>query len=213
MKYIILKNKELFKSNIYKYVLVYYFITLLYFLLNKSVLVSGEVSVKFCLGLESVLDSSSIEIIMKATLISLIVYLTYTIYSFDIINNSQYIYLRTNSKKILLLNISMVLLYIFFIRIILLLILSIFIKISFDVIVLDILFSFFISLLSFLFLNTIMLKNNGLKGLFFIISIVSLIISFIYINYIYLIIMCIIYLVIIFYINSPQRTIDFFMNS
>lgn len=213
MKYIILKNKELFKSNIYKYVLVYYFITLLYFLLNKSVLVSGEVSVKFCLGLESVLDSSSIEIIMKATLISLIVYLTYTIYSFDIINNSQYIYLRTNSKKILLLNISMVLLYIFFIRIILLLILSIFIKISFDVIVLDILFSFFISLLSFLFLNTIMLKNNGLKGLFFIISIVSLIISFIYINYVYLIIMCIIYLVIIFYINSPQRTIDFFMNS
>lgn len=204
MKYMFLKSKEVIKIDILKYIFIYYVLVLIYVLLNKNSVILND-----CLGLSSIMECSSMEIILKIVSVTLIIYLTYKIYSFDIIQNIENIYLRNSSKKFIILNIFIILLFIMIIRLILLFIINFFIEIDLSIIFLDIIYYCFISISSILLLNLIVKKKFIFKLLFIFILFLTMYLSLIIINLIYLIITLLIFIFIILFTYSIQELVDF----
>ena len=204
MKYMFLKSREVIKIDILKYVFIYYVLVLIYVLLNKNSVILND-----CLGLGSIMECSSMEIILKIVSVTLIVYLTYKIYSFDIIQNIENIYLRSNSRKLLLLNIIIILLFIIMIRLVLLFIVNFFIKVNLSIILLDIIYYCFISLSSILILNLLVRKRYIFKLLFMIVIVFTTYFSLVNIDILYLIIFSFIFLIIMFITYSLLELIDF----
>jgi hypothetical protein len=209
MKYIILKCKEVIKPNVYKYVLIYYLVTFLYFFINYKSFSNNEMSINFCLGLSPIIECNSIESIIKIILISLLFYLTYKIYSFDIIQNIENIYLRCNRKKILAINIFVILAYIIILRLFLLMFINLFIKIDFVIIISDIIYCVFVSITAILLLNLIVKKNFVFLLLFIFIFVIFILLSLIKANNFELMVASLIFLLLTFKIHSPQETINF----
>ncbi len=210
MKYLILKSKEIIKIDILKYVFSYYLLTILYFIIYKNTFLSGNLSIEFCLGLKPIIECNSIESILKIILLSLIIFLTYKVYIFDIVQNIENVYLRSNSKKTLILNIFIVLFYITIVRLTLIFIINLFYRITFNTIIFDLLYCYFISISAIIILNIMSKEGFIYKILSVIFCAFLLFFSLIIIKVTYLIVTSIIFLILIFLSYSPQKLVDFF---
>lgn len=204
MKYMFLKSKEAMEKNVLKYIFAYYLLTLIYILLNNNSIILND-----CIGLSSIIECGSVEIILKIISITLIIYITYKIYLFDIVQNIENIYLRNSNKKFIILNIIIILLFIMIIRLILLFIINFFVKIDLNIIFLDIIYNCFLSISSILLLNLIVKKKFIFKLLFIFILFLTMYLSLIAINLIYLIITLFIFIFIILFTYSIQELVDF----
>lgn len=208
MKYLYLKSKESINSKMIKFILVYLALVTIYMFLNKG----GPLNEY--LGLNSIIDKDEMTIILKILGISLTIFLTYKIYLFDIIENSQNIFLRTNKKKILISNLFLtIIVFICLVRLILILIVKIISSMNLKILLLDLLYYSFISLFSIALINTISRRKiytYVISTLIFLTMISSMFINA-------TIQVCLIFIVIGLILNvimySPQHIMNYFKNS
>lgn len=204
MKYLYLKSRESINSKMIKFILLYLVLVVIYIFLNKG----GPLDEY--LGLSSIIDKDEMTIILKILGISLIIFLTYKIYLFDIVENSQNIFLRTNKKKILISNIVLTIVFICLVRLILLLIVKIIVDMNLKTLLLDLLYYSYISLFSIALINTLSrekIYTNIISGLI-IISIISSL--FINMTISICLILIVIGLILNIFMYSPQHIINYF---
>ena len=176
MKYLFLKNKLKFKDNILKFYLIQLLFIFTYIFINGSAITYFDLDqYSYILGLVNIIDANIFYVITKVMTYLIIIYLIVKMFIDSINNTIEYIMIRANTKKWLLLEIINFIFYVAVMRIILniemILCFVLFesnIKLTsyLYMLLIDLLFNICLLLLVILSLNLFSLKNGkNLLGL------------------------------------------------
>lgn len=176
MKYLFLKNKLKFKDNILKFYLIQLLFIFTYIFINGSAITYFDLDqYSYILGLGNIRDANIFYVITKVMTYLIIIYLIVKMFIDSINNTIEYIMIRANTKKWLLLEIINFIFYVAVMRIILniemILCFVLFesnIKLTsyLYMLLIDLLFNICLLLLVILSLNLFSLKNGkNLLGL------------------------------------------------
>ena len=176
MKYLFLKNKLKFKDNILKFYLIQLLFIFTYIFINGSAITYFDLDqYSYILGLGNIRDANIFYVITKVMTYLIIIYLIVKMFIDSINNTIEYIMIRANKKKWLLLEIINFIFYVAVMRIILniemILCFVLFesnIKLTsyLYMLLIDLLFNICLLLLVILSLNLFSLKNGkNLLGL------------------------------------------------
>ena len=176
MKYLFLKNKLKFKDNILKFYLIQLLFIFTYIFINGSAITYFDLDqYSYILGLGNIRDANIFYVITKVMTYLIIIYVIVKMFIDSINNTIEYIMIRANKKKWLLLEIINFIFYVAMMRIILniemILCFVLFesnIKLTsyLYMLLIDLLFNICLLLLVILSLNLFSLKNGkNLLGL------------------------------------------------
>ena len=176
MKYLFLKNKLKFKDNILKFYLIQLLFIFTYIFINGSAITYFDLDqYSYILGLGNIRDANIFYVITKVMTYLIIIYVIVKMFIDSINNTIEYIMIRANKKKWLLLEIINFIFYVAVMRIILniemILCFVLFesnIKLTsyLYMLLIDLLFNICLLLLVILSLNLFSLKNGkNLLGL------------------------------------------------
>ncbi len=170
MKYLFLKNKMQFKSSILKFYLMQLLFIFTYIFINGSAIAYFDLKrYSYILGLGSINEANIFDILIKAMTYLITIYLIVKVFVDSINNTIEYIMIRINKKKWMLLEITNFIFYIFIMRVILnLVVLSCFVlfesSIEFTsyiyIMAIDLMFTINMLLLVILSLNLFSLNNS-----------------------------------------------------
>lgn len=151
MKYLFLKNKFKFKDNILKFYLIQLLFIFTYIFINGSAITYFDLEqYSYILGLGNIKDANIFYVIAKVMTYLIIIYLIVKMFIDSINNTIEYIMIRVNKKKWLLLEIINFIFYVAMMRIIL----------NIEIILCFVLFESNIKLTSYLYLLLIDLLFN-----------------------------------------------------
>ena len=176
MKYLFLKNKFKFKDNILKFYLIQLLFIFTYIFINGSAITYFDLEqYSYILGLGNIKDANIFYVIAKVMTYLIIIYLIVKMFIDSINNTIEYIMIRVNKKKWLLLEIINFIFYVAVMRIILNIeIILCFVLFESNIkltsylymLLIDLLFNICLLLLVILSLNLFSLKNGkNLLGL------------------------------------------------
>lgn len=176
MKYLFLKNKFKFKDNILKFYLIQLLFIFTYIFINGSAITYFDLEqYSYILGLGNIKDANIFYVIAKVMTYLIIIYLIVKMFIDSINNTIEYIMIRANKKKWLLLEIINFIFYVAVMRIILNIeIILCFVLFESNIkltsylymLLIDLLFNICLLLLVILSLNLFSLKNGkNLLGL------------------------------------------------